>query len=120
MQIAIRQTDGGLLAEKASELIHEAIADALDDVLEACLGQSRELCPIEEGTLADSGFTELDREELKGQVGYGTPYAVYQHQTVGLHHKDGKTDHWLEKTVYEHAEEYGESIAKAVRGRTGG
>lgn len=104
--------------DRSRELIdefHEAIADALSDVIEACLQTANLTVPIEEGTLSDSGATDLDRKALQGQVTYGTPYAVYQHQTTGLRHDPGRRDHWLELTVYEHAQEYFEYIAEKVR-----
>jgi hypothetical protein len=81
------------------KLLHDAAADALDDILENDLAEAREVTPIEETTLIRSGFTELDRAALTGQVAFDTPYAVVQHEDPTLKHDDGRTDHYLSDTV---------------------
>ena len=82
-----------------SQALHDAAADALADIVEDDLRDSREVVPIEEGTLSRSGFTEVDRANLTAQVAYDTPYAVKQHEDPTLHHDRGRKDHYLSDVV---------------------
>lgn len=95
--------------------MHEAAADALADILEDALRESNQVVPIEEATLQRSGFTELDRENLTGQVAYDTPYAVRQHEDPTLKHDAGRKDHYLEDTVEQNRRRHLEYLQRAVR-----
>lgn len=101
-----------------SAVIDAAVTEGLGDVVEHCLEDANRTIPIEEGTLEGTGFTQVDG--LTGQVGYGTPYARYQHEDDSLRHDAGRRSHWLEATVYENEQTYQEFIAAKVRDRLGG
>lgn len=83
----------------AGRALHNAAADALQDIVEDDLADARDVVPIEEGTLSRSGFTEVDRKALVGQVAFDSPYAVVQHEDVTLRHDAGRKDHYLSDTV---------------------
>ncbi|WP_141137410.1 hypothetical protein [Blastococcus mobilis] len=100
----------------ATRAMHEAAANALDDVLEDTLKESNEVAPIEETTLIRSGFTEVDRKQLVGQVAYDTPYAVVQHEDPTLKHDPGRKDHYLEDTVEANRKRYVEYLQRKVAG----
>lgn len=95
----------------------DALADALEDIAEDCLGEANKTVPIEEGILSGSGFTEVDRAALEGQVAYDTPYAVVQHENPDFRHDPGRRAHWLERTVAENAKRWEAYLARLVGGR---
>lgn len=85
----------------------DAIADA---VREACvrgvkkagehlLGESRDLVPIEEGTLERSGTVVVDEDELTATVVYDTPYAVVVHEDLTARHAPGRQAKYLEQPM---------------------
>lgn len=96
--------------------MHDAAADALADVVEDDLRESREVVPIEEGTLSRSGFTEVDRSALTAQVAFDTPYAVAQEMDVTLRHDAGRKAHYLGDTVEGNRRRHTEYIQDKVRG----
>lgn len=100
----------------ARRAMHDAAADALADILEDDLRESNEVTPIEEATLIRSGFTELDRGSLTGQVAYDTPYAVVQHEDPTLRHDAGRKSHYLADTVEENRRRHVEYLQRKVAG----
>lgn len=99
-------------------LARDGLHDGLVDVTHLCLAESNEIIPLEEGNLEGTGTAEVDG--LEGQVGYGTPYAVYQHERTDLRHDPGRYDHYLERTVLENSDRYADMIEAKVRERLGG
>lgn len=95
----------------------DGLADALEDVAEDCLFEANRTIPIEEGVMQDSGFAEVDREALEGQVAYDTPYTVKQHEDPDLHHDEGRRAKWLEATVAEQGDRWKAYIARLLSGR---
>lgn len=104
------------LNANVSRRLHDAAADALEDIVEDDLGESREVVPIEEGTLSRSGFTEVDRKKLVGQVAYDTPYAIRQHEDPTLRHDAGRKHHYLEDTVEQNRARHLNRLRKKIRG----
>lgn len=98
------------------KLLHDAAADALDDILEDALAEAREVTPIEESTLIRSGFTELDRPTLTGQVAFDTPYAVKQHEDPTLRHDAGRKDHYLSDTVEQNRRRHVDYLQRRIAG----
>jgi hypothetical protein len=103
-------------AVKAS--VHAALADALEDVTETGLGEANRTVPIEEATLERSGFAQVDRGSLTGQIAYDTPYAVVQHEDPTLAHDPGRRHHWLEDSMEENKGRYVQYVGKALRSAT--
>lgn len=84
---------------------------------EHVLTEGNKTVPHDEGTLERSGA--VDAEGLEAAVSYDTPYAVRQHEDLGLHH-DGKGQaKWLENTLATEAETVGDIIANAIRQELG-
>jgi len=84
---AIRQ------AERAGAI--KGLQKAAEHLLEV----SRELVPIEEGTLERSGVASVDEAELRAAVSYDTPYAVRQHEDLTLKHDEGRQAKYLEEPM---------------------
>lgn len=103
------------LNSQVSRALHDAAAAALDDILEDALAETIDVTPIEESTLIRSGFTELDRKTLTGQVAFDTPYAVRQHEDPTLRHDAGRKDHFLEDTVRESWPRHQKYLADKIR-----
>lgn len=100
----------------ATRALHDAAADALEDIVEDDLRESNDVAPIEEGTLIRSGFTEVDRKALTGQVAYDTPYSVRQHEDVTLKHDAGRKHHYLEDTVEQNRQRHLDYLQRKVAG----
>jgi hypothetical protein len=81
---------------------------------EHVLQVSRQRVPLEFGELERSGQTSVDRSELRSAVSYGTPYAVYQHETPNLRHLPGREWKYLENPAREEAEMVERIIAAAI------
>lgn len=96
--------------------MHNAAADALDDIVEDDLYESREVAPIEEGTLIRSSFTEVDRSSLAAQVAYDTPYAVVQELDVTLRHDSGRKAHYLGDTVEQNKRRHLDHLQSKIAG----
>lgn len=104
------------LNASVTRAMHEAAADALQDIVEDDLHDAQQAAPIEEGTLIRSGFTEVDRKQLVGQVAFDTPYAVRQHEDPTLHHDSGRKDHYLEDVVEANRKRHLEYLQSKVAG----
>jgi hypothetical protein len=83
--------------------------------LEHLLQSSRELVPLEEGTLARSGTTTVDAANLRGAVSYDGPYAVRQHEELTWRHDPGKQAKYLEQPLNDEAGTMQELIAAQIR-----
>lgn len=87
--------------EAAAEAMREGAADGLEEWAEHILQESSRLVPIEEGTLSNSGTTEVDRANLKAAVGYGrggsADYVVVQHERLDFAHDSGRQAKYLEQ-----------------------
>ena len=105
----------GRIRHDFADRVHEAMADALEEVTEVALAEANESVPFEEGVLQASGFAEVDRATLEGQVGYDTVYAARQHEEVTWRHDPGRRAQWLELTVEENRKRYEQHIADKVR-----
>ncbi|MEV1204442.1 hypothetical protein [Microbispora rosea] len=80
-------------AERAGAVL--GLKKAAEHLLEV----SRELVPIEEGTLERSGVASVDEHELRAAVSYDTVYAVRQHEDLTLRHDEGRQAKYLEEPM---------------------
>lgn len=103
-----------IAARALKRAVHDKVADAIGDVTENLLEEANRRVPIEEGTLARSGFAEVNRPALAGQVAYDTPYAIRQHEDPTLRHDEGRTDHWLEDTARARQDDYTRYVRDAL------
>lgn len=81
--------------------IEAAAADALFDAGGFLLEEANRTAPIEEAVLIGSGTVSEDRDALRVQVSYDTPYAIVQHEDLDLRHDEGRRAKWLEATFQE-------------------
>ncbi|WP_043471013.1 minor capsid protein [Kitasatospora sp. MBT66] len=101
--------DATLRAERA------AAARGLLAAAEHVLQVSREVVPIEEGTLARSGVASVDEQQLVAAVSYDTPYAARVHEDLNARHDQGRTAKYLERPAAAEAAAVEQIIAAAVR-----
>jgi hypothetical protein len=100
--------------------------DEIDDRVEAAAGQglrlgaehvlqkSREVVPLEEGTLERSGTAS--QEGLEAAVSYNAhPYDVIQHERLDFRHANGRTAKYLEGPLNAERDTVGEIIATQLR-----
>ncbi len=105
------------------EQVREAAADAIAEVAEQWLEEGNRMVPIEEGTLQNSGTTEVDRSNLQAAVGWGaggsSDYAVIQHENTSFQHDAGRSAKWGEIAGRKIAATAGQDIATAIKARVG-
>ncbi|GLW53970.1 minor capsid protein [Kitasatospora phosalacinea] len=82
---------------------------------EHVLQRSRQLVPIEEGTLERSGVASVDEQQLTAAVSYDTPYAVRVHEDMTARHDPGRSAKYLERPLSEESGTVEQIIAAAVR-----
>lgn len=80
---------------------------------EHLLQKSRELVPIEEGTLERSGT--VTREGTRAAVSYDGPYATRQHEELLWRHDDGRQAKYLEQPARDEAPEMQNIMAAQIR-----
>lgn len=112
--IVFTEADPGL-----SSRIAEAVLKGLRLGGEHVLKLSRDIVPLEEGTLERSGMVSDDGKGTVA-VSYDTPYAVRQHEDLDLHHDPGRSAKYLEKAAAEGGPDVAQLVAAQVRQATGG
>ncbi len=66
---------------------------------EYVLEEANRLVPLDEGTLFESGTTDVDEGALKASVSYDTVYACRQHEEMTWGHAPGRQAKYLEAPV---------------------
>lgn len=82
---------------------------------EHLLEVSRQLVPIEEGTLERSGVASVDAGKLRAAVAYDTPYAVRQHEELDWRHDEGRQAKYLEDPMSTEQRAMRDIIAAEIR-----
>jgi hypothetical protein len=77
------------------------------------LGVANRTVPFQEGTLAQSGFTDIDGDT--GVVAYDTPYAVVLHENPQFRFGYGRRGKWLSLALGECAGAVRDMLAKVMR-----
>ncbi len=95
--------------------VHEAAVRGLTKAGEHLLGESRNLVPLEEGTLERSGTVHVDEDNLTVTVAYDTAYAVVQHEDLTLKHAHGREAKYLEKPMNAERETMRDLVAAELR-----
>ena len=108
----LRWTGGRAKADVHDELPHSLLTGA-----EMLLEEADRTVPFEEGILAESGDTDVDKDRQISTTFYDTPYAVKQHEDTRLRHDPGRRAKWLEHALRENAEELLEVMAEDLRRR---
>ena len=104
------------LDKSIGPMMHAAASRGLAIGAEHVLGEARKRVPIEEATLERSGATSVDPEALKAAVTFDTPYAVYQHEVLGLKHDAGREAKYLENAMNAETGTVQQIIAATIRG----
>lgn len=97
--------------------VRQGAQDGLRIAAEHLLGASRAIVPIDTGELSRSGRAEVDSARLEATVSYNTPYAVYQHERLDLHHKAGRKAKYLETPLRTQEQVLLQIISTAVQRR---
>ena len=103
----------------AKELTRRGAVRGLRRAAEFVLGESRQVVPIEEGTLSRSGATDVDETLLVATVSYDTPYAVRQHEELAWHHDAGRHAKYLELPLNNTRDQQNQIIAQEIRKELG-
>ena len=101
--------------DQVMEAIRAGAVKGLALAAEHLLQVSRELVPIEEGTLERSGVATVDEASLTAAVSYDTPYAVEQHEDLTARHDAGRQAKYLEQPGMTEADTMREIIAAQIR-----
>lgn len=96
--------------------IRNRVTDGLLDAAEVVKQAAIERAPLEDGILRDSANTAA--EGLTAAIGFDTPYAIIQHESVGFDHNDGEAK-YLENAVTETQSVVLQVLAEAVRRELG-
>jgi hypothetical protein len=96
--------------------VRKAAARGLAIAGEHVLGEAIKRVPIEEHILEESGTVTTDPANLKAAVVFDTPYAVYQHEVMGLKHDDGREAKYLENAMNAETGTVREIVARTIRG----
>jgi hypothetical protein len=72
---------------------------ALSDSAEFGLSRANDSVPLEEGTLARSGSTDVDDDTAV--ISYDTAYAIRLHENPQYNFKHGRRGKWLELALQE-------------------
>ena len=75
------------------------------ELAEEILERAKYYCPVDEGTLRDSGHIEQDGDSYK--IVFDTPYAWYVHEFSWRQHEYPTCDHFLTRAIYEIEKEHG-------------
>lgn len=82
---------------------------------EHLLAASREIVPLDEGTLERSGVASVDEPSLTAAVSYDGSYAARQHEELTWRHLPGREAKYLEKPARTEAGTMLDLIAAQVR-----
>lgn len=93
--------------------IQNSIPVALKDAAEFLLDEALKRVPIEDGTLANSGNTSVNKNEAF--VTFDTPYAIRQHEDLTLHHKNGRSAKYVERPARENQKKIETIIADTLK-----
>lgn len=99
----------------ASGDLRAAAAQGLFLAAEHVLSASKKIVPHREGTLADSGATDVDEGSLTASISYDTPYAARQHEELDWRHDAGRQAKYLEQPLSTEAQAVVDIIGGEIR-----
>lgn len=107
--------------DAAKSKLAAASSRALREITLDLAGKAISRAPIETGDLRGSGASEVisEGEQDIGAVGFSTPYAVVQHESLDFDHPNGGEAKYLERPYLENRERYKAHLGRAVRGEFG-
>lgn len=113
--------NNGLDLSQARKELEAAAMRATERITDEVFEESQRLVPDDPGTggqdLRRSGRTRVTEEgsEIVGAIGYGTKYAVIQHERMDYRHRGGQTAKYLERPIGEHEQRGRQILAEETR-----
>lgn len=111
----------------AAQEIIDAARRGLEEAAEFVLDESKKQVPTEDGrhdigglNLKETGKVTMQADRDRAAISYDGPYAVYQHELLGLKHPRGGNAKFLERPLVDERDKELEIIADAIRKVTGG
>lgn len=104
-------------ANKAKRDVDAGGVEALKDAAEFLLNEALKLVPIDEGTLANSGNTIVDKDTAS--VYFDTPYAIRVHEDLTARHKNGRKAKYLETPFKANVNKIQQIIARKINNKIG-
>jgi hypothetical protein len=95
-----------------------ALGGALYQEGTAIIAESQKIVPHEYGTLERSAYVAPPRDTAGGpmvEIGYGTSYAVKQHEEIAYRHREGRQAKYLETPFNKAMAGWKQRLAKRVR-----
>lgn len=101
----------------------DAVKTATWEEMQAILGESVKMCPIEFGRLRASGYVTEPNigpdGSITAEIGYSTDYAVYVHEILTNYHKPPTQAKFLEVPLLAHAGSMLRNIVSRVNSKIG-
>ncbi len=112
--------------------------EGMTDIVLDCLGKSVENAPVDLGDLRGSGHAEINNRNIakgnedgsiqitgsadettriEGVVGFSSPYAAVQHESLNFTHPKGGKAKYLEDTVSQNSDKWIKHLARKARER---
>ena len=98
--------------DDVAEAKTKSALDGLERLANEILSLSQSRCPVDTGALR--GSAQVAREEKKVLVGYGTTYALEQHENLQYHHEVGQAK-YLETAFDELKDKAKDYVKSAIR-----
>lgn len=87
--------------ELANELVEKSAMKGLKKLAETILTDAKKLCPVDSGTLRQSGEVKASNKNKTVEISFNTPYALKQHEEMGYNHPKGGQAKYLEQPFNE-------------------
>lgn len=87
--------------ELAQEVVEKAAMKGLRSLGEVILTEAKELCPVDSGTLRQSGSVRANSKNKTVEISFNTPYALKQHEEMSYNHPNGGQAKYLEQPFNE-------------------
>jgi len=99
---------------EVTKAMEAAAEKAEDEVADELLRLSNKEVPKDEGTLEGTGVADRDNEGA--YVGYNTPYAARQHESMDYVHKKGRKAKYLEDPIKLNTKVFRDHVIDTIKG----
>ena len=102
---------------RISDELKDELGDSLTTAGLDLKGKAQNRAPIDTGDLRGSAVVEVNvnSTEISAEVGFGTKYALKQHEDLSLNHPQGGEAKYLENPLKENARRYFRWVTESVR-----
>lgn len=109
--------------KEAEQRMKDGAADGLEKLARDALAKMQAVTPVLTGALRASGRYEVDRENLKAAVGFGSgataEYVLVEHESMSNHHPNGQAKFAEGPLISQVAPEAGPLLAASVKAKLG-